>query len=299
MELLEKFAAVEVRADNRIAQDDKEYCERHQKAYEAAISGYKKLSSLWEKLNHAQQELLGDHDSKSFYNYLESREGPSISQVSIERHIAALHVDFIAHLVGYFNRTYNVSVDSTEVVDALLPKKPADRWRDNYLEDSEAYHKQMQSLTVRYQDVVEQIIVRLDGRSFSEQAFHELHSRCQSAAWDNHEKKPKYERKKDTIRFVGYYCRFRGWPYDGWEVTDSMKDILRGVAHYETGLHNVFPIGFSCVTSYREIEEDVVEFPTCDKVKQMKLFKNNRVDIKFSSPKYAEEFISQYLGTVW
>lgn len=298
MDLLEKFAAVEVQADNRIAQDDKEYCERHQKAYEAAITGFKELSSLWRKLNRTQQELLADKDSPLSHNYLESREGPSISQVSIERHIAALHVDFIAHLVGYFNRTYHVSVNSSAVIDALLPEKPADHWRHNYQEVNKAYYEQMQSLTVCYQDVVDQIILRLDGRSFTEQAFYELRGKCQSAAWNNSEKKAKYERKKDTVRFIGYYCRFKGWPYDGWELTDSMKDILCGVAHYETGLHNVFPLGFSCATGYREINNDVVMFPTCDKVKQMKLFKNNRVDIKFSSPKYAEEFINQYLGTV-
>ena len=46
-----------------------------------------------------------------------------------------------------------------------------------------------------------------------------------------------------------------------------------------------------------EIEEPLVEFPTCKKVKQMKLFKNNRVDLKFHSPQLAEQFVNKYLGT--
>ena len=41
-----------------------------------------------------------------------------------------------------------------------------------------------------------------------------------------------------------------------------------------------------------------MEFPACEKVKQMKLFKNNRVDLKFHSPEYAEQFAGKYLGTV-
>lgn len=297
MDLLEKFSAVKVHADNRIAPNDKEYCKQHQKAYEAAISGFQELGFFWQDMNRIQQELLGNPDSPLFHNYLFSREGPSVSQTSIERHIETLHADFIANLVGYFNRTYSVSVDASEIVGTLLPKRP-DRWRCDSMELAERYHEQMQSLIVRYQDVMDQVILRLDGRSFVEQAFYELRGRCQSAAWNSYEQKAGYECKKDTIRFTGYFCRFRGWPFDSWELDDSMKDILRGVAHYETGVYNVFPMGFSCVTRYQELKTDVVEFPTCEKVRQMKLFKNNRVDIKFASPEDAAQFVEQYLGPV-
>ena len=43
MDLLEKFAAVEVKADNRISEKDKFYCEQHQAAYKAAVSMFKEL----------------------------------------------------------------------------------------------------------------------------------------------------------------------------------------------------------------------------------------------------------------
>lgn len=298
MELLQKFAAVEIQTDRRITETDKDYCERHQKAYEAAISSFQELAFFWEDMNKVQQELLGDRNSSFFHDYLFSHNGPSISQTVINNHIEALHRDFIMNLTHYFNSTYSVSLESSGISEVLLPKEPEGRWQDNYVEICEAYQAQMQSLVIRYQDVVDQIILRLDGRSFSEQAFHELHTKCQHAAWNSYEQKAKYERKKDTIRFTGYFCRFRGWPYDGWELDDSTKAILRGIAHYETGLYNVFPVGFSCITSYREIKSDVVEFPTCEKVRQMKLFKNNRVDIKFSSAEYAEDFVGKYLGAV-
>ena len=49
---------------------------------------------------------------------------------------------------------------------------------------------------------------------------------------------------------------------------------------------------------YHEIKEPVVEFPTCEKVKQMKMFKNNRVDSKFRTSEYAGQFAGKYLGTV-
>lgn len=296
MELLQKFSAVEIQTDRRIAEKDKDYCEQHQKAYEIAISSFQELAFFWEDMNKAQQELLGDSKSPFYHNYLVSHNGPSISQTSINNHIEALHRDFIMNLTHYFNSTYHVSVESSEISEVLLPKKPEGRWQDNYVEICKAYQTQMQSLVVRYQDVVDQLILRLDGRSFSEQAFYELYTKCHSAAWNDSTQKPKFERKKDTICFAGYFCRFRGWPYDGWELCDGMKEILRGLAHYETDSYRVFPVGFSDMLGYRDIKEPLVEFPTCEKVKQMKLFKNNRVDLKFHSPEYAEQFVSKYLG---
>lgn len=113
--------------------------------------------------------------------------------------------------------------------------------------------------------------------TFHEEAFYELFSKCHRAAWNDSTQKPKFERKKDTLSFTGYFCRFREWPFDGWEICDGMKEILYDLAHYETDSYRVFPVGFSDLLGYSEIKEPLVEFPTCDKVKQIKLFKNNRV----------------------
>lgn len=78
-----------------------------------------------------------------------------------------------------------------------------------------------------------------------------------------------------------------------------MKDILYGVAHFETESYRVLPLGFSDLVGYCDIKEAMVEFPTCEKVKQIKLFKNNRVDLKFATAALAGEFIEKYLGTVF
>ena len=57
-------------------------------------------------------------------------------------------------------------------------------------------------------------------------------------------------------------------------------------------------MGFSDLFGYHEIKESVVEFPTCEKAKQIRLFKNKRVDLKFHSPQFAEQFVNKYLGLV-
>ena len=44
------------------------------------------------------------------------------------------------------------------------------------------------------------------------------------------------------------------------------------------------------------LETDVMEFPSCNKLKQIKLYEKGRIDVRFTSGTYAEEFIGKYLA---
>ena len=294
MNLLEKFEAVTVEADNRITQEDREYCETQQAAYDAAVQSFQELDFFWADMERTQMELLGTKDS----GYLSSREGPSISDNQIRNHLEYLHRKVIGSIVTYFNSTYHVSVSIKDVCDNLLPKEPDCRRVENE-EAYEEYHEKLRSAKVSYKDVVDQIILLLDGRSFAEQAFHELAEKCHKAAWNMYQKTASYERKKSQISFVGYYCRYKHWSWqDEWELENKAKDILRGISHFETGSYCFYPLGISeLLCNYRQNDSEM-EFPTCEKVKCLKMFKNGRVDIRFSSETYAAEFTAKYLGLV-
>ena len=300
MDLLEKFNALTVEADTRISPSDRDFCEKHQTAYEAAIQSFRELSFFWADMEKTQRELLaGQPDSQASYmTYLTSRNGPELSENKINDHIESLHREFISNLVHYFNSTYNVSISAKDVADGLLPQEPERSYPRNE-EAIQKYHEELQSLSIQYKDIVEQIIFRLDGRSFSEQAFHELAVKCHREAWNIYQKTAWYERKKSVIRFTGYCCSMKNWGWqDKWELEDGIKDVLRGVAHFETGAFAVYPLGFSELLGYNYTSDNEQEFPTCKKVKRLKMFKSGRVDIYFTSEAYAEEFVNKYLGTV-
>lgn len=300
MDLLEKFNALTVEADTRISPSDRDFCEKHQAAYEAAIQSFRELSFFWVDMEKAQKEMLAEQDDSraSYMTYLTSRNGPEISESKINDHIESLHQEFISNLVHYFNSTYNVSISVEDVADGLLPQEPERGYPRNE-EAVQKYHEELQSISIQYKDVVEQIIFHLDGRSFSEQAFYELAAKCHKAAWNTYQKKAQYERKKSAIRFTGYHCNMRNWGYqDEWELENGMKDVLRGVAHFETETFAVYPLGFSELLGYSRNPDNEYEFPNCKKVKRLKMFKSGRVDIYFSSEAYAEEFVNKYLGTV-
>lgn len=300
MNLLERFEKVTVEVDNRITSADRDFCEMHQQAYETAIQSFQELLFFWEDMEKRQKELLGESDSgqTNYSCYLFSSDGPSIDVERIHSHIESLHKTLIENIVHHFNSAYNVSASSTEIAVNLLPQKP-DRYRDYDKRAREAYREKLRSITIRYQDVVDQIILFLGGRSFAEQAFHELAEKCHHGAWNLYQKRVEYEQKKNIIRFTGRHCSFDDWrSYEQWSLSNQMKDILRGIAHYETGSYDLYPYGFSGLLGYNRSGSNECEFSTCKKVKSLKMFKNGRVDVKFATEELASKFAEDYLGLV-
>lgn len=298
MNLLEKFEAVTIKANRRISEADKALCEAHQAAYEAALESFKELIYIREDMEVQQSRLLEPVEDPYRTSYLTSYEGPSFSVEVLRKHIEHLHGALISTIVRYFNKVYHITVDAEEVQNALLPSKP-ERSRYDHTEEWTQYHQELQELVVSYEDIVDQIILRMDGRSFEEQAFHELQILCHTAAWNNYDNSPRFERKKATIQFNSYSCSCDTW-YGGrprWKLSDKTKDIMRGVAHLETGCYNMLPLGIGDLLGYRDLETDVVEFPSCQKVKQLKMYKKGRVDLKFHTESDAAAFITTYLGT--
>lgn len=58
MSLLDKFAAVEVKNDERISDGDRRFCEIHQEAYSASLQVFKDLRGLWGGVVEAQQKIF-------------------------------------------------------------------------------------------------------------------------------------------------------------------------------------------------------------------------------------------------
>ena len=80
-------------------------------------------------------------------------------------------------------------------------------------------------------------------------------------------------------------------------MIDRMKDIIRGISHFETGGFDYTPVSLSRLL-IRELDSSQCEFSDCEKVQSLKMFKNGRVDLKFSSETYALQFVEEYLKTI-
>lgn len=296
MSILTKFDTVEVKADNRISGIDKQFCEIHQSAYDSARYSFQELKYFWNDISENQKSILESTSDKYAYTtYL--RMDHDISENSIQSHIAGLHSRFIHNIVGYFNRCYHVSADTSRIEENLFPQNQQKEQHRYDKEMQKQYDEAIQILALRYESVIDQIFVQLDGRGFVEQAVFELKEKCHNAAWNAYGKTARYELKNETIRFDGYSCSYKEWFSQGnWELSENMKKILYGAAYFETNSFSSYPDGFSNLLGYNRSDSDLIKFPTCDKIRQLKMFKNGRVDLKFTSSFYARQFISGYLG---
>lgn len=296
MNLLDKFQSVEIKSDTRITDSDKKFCEAQQAAYNAAKTALPELSYFWEDICNTQRTLLADTDTSKL-TYLQTISD-GFSEYKIDTQRMNLHSVLIHQIVHYFNKCYHISVCCEDIEENLIPQIPDGYRHFNDKKQQIQYQDEMLNLTLNYTDIINQLFIQLDGRDFDGQALHELKNKCHGAAWGEHTRTAYFERKKDTIRF-SYSCSQPSWTSrDTWELTERMKKILTGIAHFETESFSIIPSGFDELLGYNRFSETLHTFTGCRKIKQLRLFKNGRGDFKFNTETYATQFVNDYLGAV-
>lgn len=296
MNLAEKLSKVDMTKDNRISETDRKYCETHQKAYLSALRDLKDLITYWEGITKEQDEILGDYDNHvlKYSNYIKIDD---FSIRNIEKKIFEIHELFIRFIISYFNKTYNILLEANDIKNAIIPQKPEYDYIDrvNYEKRLEEWEEKMMVFSADYQDVIDRILIQLDGRTFLERAIEEIIESCHDGSWSGNN--PAFEIKGDTIRFKDYFCDYTDWySSNNWRMNGKMKCIIPGLYHFETGLIGDMPYSFNKMLSsfnYPELDMD-----SGGKLKHIKCFKNGRVDVKFSSKTAADEFADRYLGFV-
>lgn len=289
MSMLDKFANVEVKTDCRISEDDKLFCEAHQQAYEEARTTLQELRYFWESVLDAQKQKLAPFGETRINMYLSDNSNLCISIPDIEKQLRKMHGTLIWRIVHHFNEVYRIAIDATEVERALLPEEPRYRRDMEYEKDYEKYKTEMLEMSLTYDKIVEQIFVQTDGRGLWEQALQQIKDNAHEAAWVYGN--PKFERKKHTIQFSGFV-------YGDRELRDNAKKVLTALAHFETEKIGIIPNDFSPLMEQRRLYWETFEFDHCTKVKKLRVFRNGRMDVRFSEEAHAVKFIDTYLGTM-
>lgn len=290
MGLLDKLEQVEIKADSRLPEDDLMFCETHQQAYDESCRALREIRQQWKKAIQAQRDLLGIGQDGSL-PYFGSNYRFGITDLN--RELEKFHSRFISELTQHFNEKYSVTISTDAIKEHLIPAEP-DPYRCD-MDTSKEYHRNLRDFSLHYEDVVDQMFIQLDGLSFVERAFQELRTKCHKAAyWSN--SNAGYDRKGDTLRFGGYFCSCdERWGHEEWRLAERMQDIFTAVAHYETNTFGRFPAGFSELLGYSDVSTSQFQFPTCQKLVQLRMFKNGRVDLKFKTASIAKEFAETYL----
>lgn len=299
MDLLTKFASIEVRPDARISEADRSFCQAHQAAYDAARESLKELEFFWEDIQRQQQDALASTDNVPSESYLTTYGKMNLSENDIQEQRRSIHPAFIDNLASYFSSAYHLTIRAEDIKENLLPHKPSYSSPQEYMQQMTEYTSALESLSLHYAEVLEQIFLQTVGRGLVESAVSELKAKCRRAAWNRAGGKARYTLKKGTL-LLDYACSYRN-PYRGyesWDILQQSVDILKGIAHFEAEGFSGIPESLARVLHSGDHSENCFTFSGCLKVQSMKLYKNHRVDIRFHTEEYARKFVEEYLGTV-
>ena len=298
MDLLTKFASIEIKPDARISEADRTFCQAHQAAYDAARESLQELEFFWEDIQRQQREVLAPTDMPS-ESYLSTYGKLDLSGNDIREQRRSLHPVFIHNLAAYFNDAYHLSINSEDIKENLMPQKPSYSYPQDYRQKTEQYTSALDSLSLHYTEVLEQIFLQTGGQELAEAAVHDLKEKCRQAAWNRTGDKAKFALKKGTL-LLDYACSYRIHyrNYGAWEIFQQTIDILKGIAHFEAKGFSGVPDSLAQVLHSGDHSESCFTFTGCSKVQSMRLYKNHRVDIRFHTDEHARKFVEEYLGTV-
>ena len=295
MDLLNKFDAVTICASTLISETDREFCKKEQDLYSDAVEGFYQIASLWMDMRTHQKSarLPEERDECWKQEYLVSRWWDEIYLRDMMNHIFSIHHKFISIIVTYLNSTYFLSLDSAILAGELLPEQPLPDYENDEV-DWSAYPP----FILKYDDIIKQILKQFDGRTFEEQAIYELLDGCHKAVWDRRAHSAKFEQKKNIVKILYGACRYGYYNgYEQWHVERDMKYVLKGLARFETDALGTYPNGInSLISDTVRLWYDLWEFSQCVKFDRIRLFKNGRMDIRFTSEEYARQFVDEYFG---
>ena len=162
MNLVEKINQVKIKADTRISGADRAFCERQQRAYDAAREALRELDFTWTDCISQQKMILDGEQAYTYYLGNDRNLKTACFRDELER----LHEHFINRLTSYFARTYSVDLSAQSITERLLPSNSSKGIfeREKAEEAEAAYHKAMRELALRYTDVLDQIFIQLGGR---------------------------------------------------------------------------------------------------------------------------------------
>ena len=272
MNILNKFENFELKQEDKISKEDKENCEKIQAIYEKVLSAYKE----WYDIYHQNLKFNDEHD---YY-------GLKIKDLSICERIRGLHNDLIWQIYNYFSRKYGIDLKQIDI-------------------DKTAFNYDYQKSTINtnplsYKVYIDDILKQLGGLNFENMRIKQLKEKLKDTCKNRYSNKWNIEIKGNVIKFDNLLS----WNKYSWEndyrasISDGFLVLKSSLSYFEYGKELNFVelshLTRNCYIEWNDIENNIKI--NSQKIKSIKLFKNGRVDVKFSSSELAREFIENWCG---
>ena len=266
MNLLNKFNNIEIQTHDKISQQDKEFCENQQFIYDKAYDCFMNVKEQYETL-HAETKGIC---YKDYGNWKD--ENGCLRYISyltdIPKYIKDMNFSFLCKIYNHFEHTYNLTLDVYKREEKF---KVENRFN--------------------YHEIVDLIIEEIGGFSFEEATIIQLKEAIRKAVQYH-----KVIVKKDTIAFeeLIYWSFDKRWDkdYNTYKFENFMK-VCEAIQRFDTKKDINTPKWYGTDTKYFEQLENPMTIDG-DILKQIKLFKNGKVEMKFNSNENALKFAKEW-----
>ena len=275
-DLLSGILEVEIRNEEKITAQDRLFCEKQQEmlynALEQIDQWYGIFTKEAEKYRESHKISYKENGEISYteklypddsnYSHHEFRPFKSINMLASANHSA--NQNFASRIIGYFNRTYNVSVPVPEI-------------NGNTLKMGSRPH---------YMTYVDAVIEHLGGRSFRKTAEEELIKRFHQLVKPHRWSKVKPELKGDKISFPNivvfdsFYYDYNRTNHVHYNYHGNISTLCEGIAF---GSDDVLCGDKGMVMRLNQDNVDIsgwYDLMTTNAT-GMKFFRNGRIDVRF------------------
>lgn len=256
LNLLNKFDNIEIQTHDKISQEDKEFCENQQFVYDKAYDCFMNVKEQYSNMG-SEIAKVSDNCTRYIY-YLDD----------IKKYIKDMNFKFLCNIYYYFERTYKLELD-------VYKKEKKFKVENRF----------------NYHEIIDLIIEEIGGFSFEEATIVQLKEAIRKATQYH-----KIEVKKDTIVFekLIYWSYDKRWDkdYNTYKFENFMK-VLEAIQMFDTKKDINTPKWYGCDTKYFERLENPMTIDG-DMLKQIKLFKNGKVEMKFNSNENAVKFAKEW-----
>ncbi|GKG72504.1 hypothetical protein CE91St1_16470 [Parabacteroides goldsteinii] len=283
-DLLSGILSVQVRNEDKITEQDRLYCQTQQDLLYKTLDQidrwyaiFKEDAKQYQEERKFHYEDNGKVSMRNFYTFHNDRDDYShnefkpfdlINDLVDKNHNA--NANFANRIIGYFNKTYNVSVPEYKIDEKTL----------------------RMGFRPVYETYVDTVIEHLGGKSFRETAEEELLSRFLKVVKPSCWSKVKPELKKDKItfpdilRFDEFYLSYNRnqihYNYKG-----NIEIFCEGIAF---GADDSINGSSRMIVRLDENDVDVSGWYdlTTTNAEQIKFYKNGRIDVRFKDIVAAE-----------
>ncbi|WP_299831361.1 hypothetical protein [uncultured Metabacillus sp.] len=240
-----------------ISEEDQEHVNNLEKQFKEVLSVYNDTIDQLKQLNENNKYVENYHD----FNPLEDR-------------IKQLTKSFVHGIVGYFNKKYNISIDSYELVKKY-------------------------DCNVTSDDLISEVIESLDGYNFQEKATQEIKENISNVISN---KDIKLNNNKISINSFFYCDSFDIKYFNAYRIHYNYREnftmLFKALSHYMTGetdILNELNELHNSIVNNRDQDIMTTHDINLHQLKNIKLFKNGRLDIQFTNKNDAKNFMTEYL----